>query len=145
MKDELVKQLTALALQKSRPFCYSCYKDAPTGRCRFCHSDDLMRHLPGVGVEYGTDWIILDFLSGLEAANTEELFEESLRGCYPDETKIGWLTVDTVSAIKELDPVSWDLARQEWIGSEENEERLISFDNGGTYFTNQIIEEFLAG
>lgn len=54
-----------------------------------------MRLLPGVGCEYGTDWIIKHILkTELEAVDLEEAFEESIRQCYPEETKVGWMTFD---------------------------------------------------
>jgi hypothetical protein len=54
--SELKTKLEKLAYQITQPFCYHCYKTAPTGVCESCHSDDLMRELSGDGVEYGTDW-----------------------------------------------------------------------------------------
>ena len=54
--DEIQEQLSQLAMNHSRPFCYTCYRTAPTGRCVTCGSDDLMREVPGVGVEYGGQW-----------------------------------------------------------------------------------------
>ncbi len=53
MKSEIQKNLEKLAFKRTKPFCYQCYKVAPTGRCTHCMSDDLMRELEGVGVEYG--------------------------------------------------------------------------------------------
>jgi len=53
MKDEIQEKLTELAYKRTTPFCYGCYVKAPKGVCPHCHSDDLMRHLEGVGVEYG--------------------------------------------------------------------------------------------
>ena len=143
MKDELTQRLNALALKVSRPFCYSCYEDALSGRCQRCGSDDLMRHLPGVGCEYGTDWIIPELLHELDAVDLNERFEESIRSCYPEEVKIGWIIVDTVSAIKEMDPISWDIAQSEWTASEDGE-TLVSFDNGSTYFDISKVEEYVS-
>ena len=45
--------LKTIAYKKSIPFCYNCYKEAPSGICKNCHSDDLMRLMPQVGCEYG--------------------------------------------------------------------------------------------
>lgn len=59
MNSELQTKLESLAFQKSIPFCYGCYTEAPTGRCNSCGSDDLIRLLPGIGCEYGTEWIII--------------------------------------------------------------------------------------
>jgi hypothetical protein len=67
-----------------------------------------------------------------------------MREVYPEETKIGFLNYDTVSAMKELDPVAWDLAQSEWIDGEEGEENLISFDSGTTYFCVSEVESFIS-
>lgn len=61
--EQLNLRLEQLALIRSTPFCYGCYVKVPTGFCPQCRSDDLMRHLEGVAVEYGTDWIIRRILS----------------------------------------------------------------------------------
>ena len=68
-----------------------------------------MRLLPGVGCEYGTDWVIQEILADLSYVDIDERFEDSVRSCYPEQVDIGWLKVDTASAIKKLDPVSWDM------------------------------------
>ena len=122
MNTEINEQLKQLALKRSIPFCYSCYKQAPTGCCETCHSDDLMRLVPDDGCEYGTDLIIESILKAeLTPVNTEEAFEESVRQCYPEEVTVGWMTLDTVSVMKEADPVSWRCACSEW-ESQESEE-----------------------
>src|SRR5690606_41509961 len=73
----IFEQLKTLALKKSIPFCYGCYKEAPTGRCESCHSDDLMRLLPGVGCEWGTDWIVKHIIEEeLTSVDTEDRSEE---------------------------------------------------------------------
>ena len=85
MKSEIENKLHQLALKRSMPFCYSCYKVAPSGCCKTCGSDDLMRLVDGVGCEYGTDWIINHILENeLEAIDLEESFEQMIRECYPE-------------------------------------------------------------
>ena len=141
---EIIAALTTIATSKSIPFCYGCYARAVTGRCTTCGSDDLMRELPGSGVEYGCDWIIRDILNAaLTAANTEDAFEESIAGCYPETVQIGWLTYDVVSAIKELGPVSWGLAHSEWLDSEVSDVHLLSFDGGDTHYWRTDVEDFI--
>lgn len=142
--EELQKRLEAVAWKKSKPFCYGCYKEAPTGRCVICHSDDLMRLVDGVGVEWGIDWVVKHLVEeSLETYDANAAFEESVSQCYPEEVKVGWITYDTVSAIKELDPTSWDLARSEWIDQEVSEENLVTFDNGSTHYSRSDIEKYL--
>lgn len=145
--DEITKVLAQIAFSKSIPFCYSCYTRAPSGTCTTCLSDDLMLEYPNCGVEYGVDWIIREILrEQLTPANTLDAFEESVAECYPETVKIGWIEYDTVSALKELDPVSWDMAHGEWCSSQFSDENLITFDNGSSHYwvseIEQLIEEF---
>lgn len=141
MQTEILEQLKRLALKKSIPFCYGCYKEAPTGRCVSCGSDDLMRLLPGVGCEWGTDWIVKHIIEDeLTAVDTDDAFEESIRECYPETVKVGWLELDTVTVLRDQDPVSWEMARSEWESNEADEGNLISFDNGGTYYWTSGVE-----
>jgi len=58
-------------------------------------------------------------------------------------TTIGWMSYDTVSAMKELDPVSWRLAESEWVDQEVDNDQLRTFDNGNTYFSVSDIEDYL--
>lgn len=137
-------RLKKLAYARTVPFCYSCYSDAPSGRCQSCYSDDLMRHLSGDGVEYGIDWVIRSLIrDNVTEINIEEAFSESIRQCYDETIKIGWIEFDTTQALRQLDPVSWDLARSEWLDAEESEGQIVSFDNGLTYFWTNDIERFL--
>ena len=59
--------------------------------CPSCGTDDFMRHLEGVGVEYGTDWVIEHLIrEHCTPINAEEEFEELLsETCEP--VKIGSL------------------------------------------------------
>lgn len=153
MKTEIQKLLEQLAYKRSTPFCYSDYIECPTGRCSKCGPDDLMRSVSGVGCEYGVDWIIEHILeTELEPANLEEAFEESVRQCYPEETKVGWMTFDTVTLIypanfltkqytsRENDPVGWRCALVDYESQEESEGNIISFDNGFTYYCTRSLE-----
>ena len=140
----IIESLTQIAISKSIPFCYGCYTRAPAGRCTQCHSDDLMYELPGVAVEFGTDWLVREILRDqLTPANTLEAFEESVAECYPETVKIGWIQYDTVSALKELDPVSWGMAHDEWLDAEVSDGNLITFDNGSTHYWFSEIEQFI--
>jgi len=141
---KITESLAQIAISKSILFCYGCYARAPSGRCTTCHSDDLMYELPGVGVEYGTDWLVREILSvHLTPADTLDAFEQSVAECYPETAKIGWIEYDTVSAIKELDPVSWNIAHDEWLDAEVSEGSLITFDSGSTHYWVSEIERFI--
>ncbi len=143
-RETIYKRLTALAFQESIPFCYSCYIKAPTGKCDNCGSDDLMRFMEGIGCEWGTEWAIEEILKEhLELVNQEEAFEDMIEGCYPTETKVGWLELSTVDILKTMDEVAWDIAKSEYISSLEEDEEVMSFDNGSKYFWTYDIENLI--
>src|SRR5690606_34207885 len=97
MKTEIQQKLEKLAFARTTPFCYGCYVKAPKGVCPECHSDDLCRHMDGVGCDWGTDWVIKHILEEeLTPVDADETFEDSIRSCYPEETQVGWMTFDTV-------------------------------------------------
>lgn len=144
MNTEIETKLSELAFKRSKPFCYSCYKEAPTGHCKTCGSDDLMRLTPD-GCEYGTEWIVKDILKAeLNPVDMNEAFEDLMRECYPETTKVGWLELDTVSTLKEMDPVSWRCAQSEFESQELDEGNYYSPDNGSTFYRVTDIEDFLA-
>ncbi|MDE0118796.1 MAG: hypothetical protein OXM55_02160 [Bdellovibrionales bacterium] len=143
-RETFYNQLTALAFQESIPFCYSCYIKAPTGRCDNCGSDDCMQLMEGIGCEWGTEWVIEEILKEhLKPVNKKEAFENTIEDCYPTETKVGWLELNTVDILKTMDEVAWDIAKDEYISSLEEDEEVISFDNGSTYYWTNEIEELL--
>lgn len=144
LSHEIKESLEQIAFNQTKPFCYLCYEEAPSGTCRKCHSDDLMRLLPGVGVEYGTDWVIKHLISeNVSPADTSETFEQSIRGCYEETVKIGWIEYDVVNAIKELDPISFEMAESEWIDNEVSDGNLVTFDNGSNYVWLHDLERFI--
>lgn len=103
-----------------------------------------MRLVRGIGVEWGVEWVIKHLLeTHLKPVDLDETFEESVRGCYPETVKVGWLELDTVSVLREIDEVSWDMARDEWASTEADDGRLVSLDNGGTYYWTDEIERFI--
>lgn len=144
MNTEIQKQLEKIAYNKTNPFCYSCYQECPEGRCQSCGSDDLMRLLPGNGCEYGTDWVIKELLQeNLNPVDLEEAFEQMISESYPETTTVGWMELDTVSILKEMDPISWRCALSEYESQEADEGNIISFDNGSIYYWKQDIEDFI--
>ncbi|MFN8845578.1 MAG: hypothetical protein ACK5W9_01880, partial [Bdellovibrionales bacterium] len=144
MQIEIKKQLEELAYKRSIPFCYSDYIECPTGRCTKCGSDDLMRLVPGVGCEWGIEWVVQHILeTELEPVDLGELFEESVRQIYPETTKVGWMEFDTVKLMKENDPVGWRCALADYESEEASEGTILSFDNGSTYYNSQSIENLI--
>ena len=142
--EHIVEALTQIAVSKAIPFCYGCYTRAPSGRCATCLSDDLMFELPNIGVEYGVNWILREVLrEHLTPAYTHEVFEQSVAECYTETAKIGWIEYDTVTAIKELDPVCWKMAHDEWIDAKVSDGNLITFNNGSNFYWVADIERFV--
>ncbi len=143
-RETIYKRLTVLAFQESIPFCYCCYIKAPTGKCDNCGTDDLMRLLEGIGCEWGTEWVVEEILKEhLEPVNQTKAFEDMIEGCYPTETKVGWLELSTADILKTMDEVSWDIAKDEYISSLEEDEEVMSFDNGSIYFWTSDIENLI--
>lgn len=144
MKSEIQQKIEQLAYSRTTPFCYGCYIKAPKGVCPECRSDDLMRHLESVGCEWGTDWVIKHILQEeLTPVDTDEAFEDSIRSCYPDETVVGWLKLDTVEILKSQDPIAWRIARDEYIDSLIEDEQVVSFDNGENYYWINDLESLV--
>lgn len=146
MKSEIQNKLHQLALKCSKPFCNHCYEVAPAGVCKTCGSDDLMRLVDGVGCEYGTAWVIKHVLkTKLTPVDPEDSFEQLVRDCYSETTKVGWREFDTVTLLKEQDPVSWHCALSDYESQEADEGNIISFDNGGNYYYTTEVENLLGG
>lgn len=142
MNSELKEKLTQLAFNRSTPFCYNCYHKCPSGCCESCGSDDLMRSVDGVGCEYGTYWVIKHILeTNLTPVDLEESFENTIRECYPETIKVGWMEFDTVTLMKENDPISWRCAIAEYESNEEADGVIVSFDGGSTYYCRDEVED----
>ena len=143
-ENDLKPRLEKLAYQQSRPFCYGCYIEAPSGRCPKCLSDDLMRLVRGDGCEYGIEWVVRHLIeANLTPLDAESGVEESITDCYPETTKVGWIEPNTVTILKQLDPISWDMAKSEWVDSQREDGELVSFDNGGSHYRTYDIEAYL--
>lgn len=134
-------QLEEAAMKVSKPFCYGCYKLAPKGRCAHCGSDDLMRHVEGVGVEYGTGWIIEHLLkTHCTPVDGDEMFEELLDECYPEVT-VGCCTFSPSQVIKELDPTCFNIGAQENLDSLAENGQL--YEQEGDYYRIEDIDAML--
>ena len=143
-RETIYNQLTALAFQVSKPFCYLCYREVKTSHCPKCGTDEFMRILEGVGVEYGTEWVIEEILKEhLEPVNQEEAFESMMEDCYPTDIKVAWVELDTIDILKKMCPCDWDMAKDEYIYNLEQDEEVMSFDNGSTYFWTYDIEQLI--
>ena len=143
-RETIYNQLTALAFQVSKPFCYLCYREIKTSHCPKCGTDEFMRIMDGVGCEYGTEWVIEEILrQHLEPVNQEETFESMIEDCYPTDTKVAWVELDTIDILKTMCPCDWDMAKDEYIYNLEQDEELMSFDSGSNYFWTSDIENLI--
>jgi len=147
LDEETRKNLEHIADHRSDPFCYNCYRVCPTGRCPVCGSDDLMRHLEGVGVEYGYEWVIEHLLktelNGMDEEEQDEIFADYVDSDYGDkdgQIKIGWITVNVSTAIKELDPVFWGMGLDEYF---DDPDQYLELD-GKTYRIDDL-EDWIEG
>ena len=146
MNQEIQNQLIKIAFKKSKPFCYSCYEvvSTKTGHCVTCGSNDNMRFLEGVGVEYGCDWVVDHILKeNLTAVDLSEAYEQFMAEVYPETTKVGYMEFDTVRLMKEMDPISWDCGQSDWESQEAADGEILTFDSGATYYRRQELEDFI--
>ena len=138
ISDELKDKLQPLAFDVTDNFCYGCYKVVEGDYCPGCGCDDFMRHLDGVGVEYGTDWVIEHLIKEhCEAIDAEELFEEVLNECY-GSVKVGCCEWDAGHAMKELDPVAFRCGVSDYVSDDE---RFVEVD--GEYYQVSDIENMI--
>ena len=136
--DDLKEQLSALALSITDNFCYSCYKVVKADKCPDCGSDDFMRHLKGVGVEYGTDWIIEHLIQEhCSPIDADELYEELLSETC-EVVRIGSLEYDPGYVLKNIDPVAFDCGISDMLADED---RFIEVN--GDYYNIYDIENML--
>ena len=141
MKTEIMKKLEKMAEDRTIPFCMSCYIKASKGVCPCCHSDDLARWMEGVGLDWGVDFAIKYILEEeLTPIDLDEVFEDSLRSCYPETTQVGWMNLDTIEVMKSQDPISFRIARDEYFDELESDGEIISFDNGSSYYWKYDLE-----
>jgi len=136
--DELKEKLIALAFELTDNFCYGCYKVVKGEKCPYCGSDDFMRHLDGIGVEYGTDWIIEHLIKEhCKPIDVEEQFEELLNETC-GTVKIGTLEYESGYVLRNIDPVAFRCGVSDML---TDEEQYIEVD--GQYYQVYDIENML--
>lgn len=134
-------RLQQAALKMTKNFCYHCYKVVKDERCPDCGTDDFMRHLSGVGVEYGTEWVIAHLIkTRLTPVDGEEMFEELLDECYP-EVKIGEVVYNPSQVLKKVDPLYFQM------GASENLQHLaddgVLYEYEGDYYDMHDLDKML--
>lgn len=141
-KSEILEKLTRLAYKRATPFCYNDYIKCPTGVCPICSSDDLMLITNDDGPEYGVDWIIERIIKEeLTPVDLENAFEESHDDIYGNEIAVAWCKFHPLEIIKELDPISWRMAIDEWADQMLEEGMFFTLDEGMTYYHYREIVE----
>lgn len=137
--SETYEALEKIAFRKTKPFCYSCYRKVEKQYCATCGSDDNMRLSEGVGVEWGTSWVIEHLISENCAPVDSSYAEQSLRDCYPETVQVGWIEVDPIEIIKEHYPLDFRLACDEYLDSLRADGEIIEV-GGGDYWKDDIID-----
>lgn len=135
---ETVKEaLRQRAEEVSRPFCYSDYVVVEADKegdfvCPKCGSDDLMREVEGVGVEWGYDWVMEHLVKEEgEAVDIAELYRDLLDEIY-DPVKFGDLEYSPATVLESVDPVAFQMGCNEYADSEIQDGRLIELN--GCYY-----------
>jgi hypothetical protein len=138
------RQIELLKVNWGTPVLCTEWSQGYDPKTQSCGSDDLMRLLPGNGCEYGLGWVIDEILKEeLSPVNTADAFEDSMRSCYEEKVQVGWMTLDAVSVMKEMDPTSWSLAQSEWESEELDAGSFYSPDNGSTIYEMRDVERFI--
>ncbi len=139
LNEDEYKALEAIAYQKSKPFCYVCYQEVKEQYCLGCGSDDNMRLVDGYGVEYGIEWVIDYFIAENCAPVDPDFAEDSLRDCYGETVKVGWIEIDPIEAIKELDPISYRIAIDEYLDGFRGDGEIVEV-GGEDYWKDDILK-----
>ena len=66
-----------------------------------------------------------------------------IEDCYPMDTKVTWVEINTIDILKEMCPCDWKLACDEYIYNLEQDEEIMSFDNGSSYFWTSDVENLI--
>ncbi|MDP7320854.1 MAG: hypothetical protein QF441_09615 [Bacteriovoracaceae bacterium] len=61
--------------------------------------------------------------------------------CYGEEVQIGFIKVSVSQAIKNLDPIAWDIAKSECFDSLIRDEEMIEIE--GSYYSKTDLENLL--
>ena len=136
--NDLQEKLTVLTFDVTDNFCYGCYQVVKGERCPQCYSDDFMRHLEGVGVEYGTDWVIEHLIKEhCMPIDADEEFEELLSETC-ETVKIGTLEYDPSYVLRNIDPVAFRCGVSDMLADDEQ-----FVEVGGEYYRICDIENMI--
>lgn len=141
---EIKEKLQEMAHEASRPFCYSDYVKVEADengqyRCPKCGSDDLMREVEGVGVEWGYDWVMEHLVETQgERVDIEELYRDLLDDIY-EPVRFGELEYSPSAVLEAVDPVAFRIGAQENAGSAVEDSLMVCL-NGNYYRISDIVE-----
>ena len=138
INDDLKEKLTVLAFDLTDNFCYGCYKVVKAEKCPSCGTDDFMRHLQGVGVEYGTDWIIEHLIKEhCSEIDADEQYEDFLNDTC-ETIKIGTLEYDPGYVLKNIDEVSFKCGASDMLSDDD-----LYVEIDGQYYNVYDIENMI--
>lgn len=142
---ETIKEaLKDRAYNISRPFCYSDYMTVEADeegnyRCPKCGSDDLMREVEGVGVEWGTDWIMDHIVETEgETVDIEELYRDLLDEVY-EPIKFGELEYNPATVLESVDQTAFRVGCNDYADGLIEDGQLI-YLNGNYYRLDGITD-----
>lgn len=131
-------RLESLAYKLTDNFCYSCYKVVEGDTCPDCFTDDFMRHLKGVGVEYGSVWIAEHLIrEHCQTVDGQELYEQMLNECY-ELVSIGSIQWNPGYVLKELDPTAFRCGASDYLANDNTYVELY-----GDYYLLSDIDDML--
>lgn len=142
--SETIKEaLKGRAHEISKPFCYSDYMTVEANKddeyiCPRCGSDDLMRIVEGVGVDWGYEWV-MDHIVETEGekVDIEELYRDLLDEAY-DPIKFGDLQYCPSQVLEAVDPVAFRMGSNDYADSLVQDELLVCL-NGTYYRLNELM------
>ena len=139
--EQINERLENAAYKITQKFCYGCYKVIDGDHCPTCGTDDFMRHLEGVGVEYGVDWVIDHLIeTRLNPVDGDEYFADMLDECYP-EIVIGCCSFYPSQVMKELDPTAFNIGVTEYLDGMVEDGTL--YEHNGDYYNMDDLENML--
>lgn len=142
--ENIKEALKEKAHDISRPFCYSDYMVVEANGdgeyfCPKCGSDDLMREVEGVGVEWGYEWVMDHIVETEgETVDIEELYRDLLDEVY-EPIKFGELEYSPSTVLESVDPTAFRMGCNDYADSEIEDGRLI-YLNGNYYRLDGITD-----
>ena len=135
---ELKDKLETMAFDVTDNFCYGCYKVVKGEKCPSCGTDDFMRHLGGVGVEYGTDWVIEHLIKEhCSPIDAEDLYEDLLNDTY-GTVKVAGCEWEAGHVVREMDPTTFRCGVSDMLSDED---QYIEAD--GDYYQVSDVENMI--